>query len=60
MQVTYRNYAEDTTLQDVLEISGSTDFGFIEAQKLVIAGYSALQAHSTDQLQTVINFCGGT
>ncbi len=59
MQVTYRNYGEDTTPQDVLEISGSTDYGFSEAQKLVIAGYTAVQAHSTDQLQTVINFCGG-
>jgi hypothetical protein len=60
MQINYRNYGEEETARKVFDVGASTAYGFSEAEELVIAGYAAIQAQSSDQLHTVINFCGGT
>jgi WD40 repeat protein len=59
LQASYRDYGEEVTTLEILEISASTAYGFSEPEELDIAGYAAVQARSSDQLETVINFCGG-
>lgn len=59
MQVNYRNYGEEVTPLEILEIGASVDYGFSEPENVVVGGYAAVQAAGTDQFHTVINFCGG-
>lgn len=59
MQVNYYDYGEEVTPLEILEEGTPTFLGFSEPESLVIAGYAALQSGGTDQLHTVINFCGG-
>jgi WD40 repeat protein len=60
LQVSYRNYGDEVTPLEVLEVGALPALGFSEPEDLVIAGYAAVQSISRDQWQTVINFCGGT
>lgn len=59
MQVDYRDYGEEFTLRDVIEISARESYGFSPLESLTVAGYAAMRASSRDQLHVAINFCGG-
>lgn len=59
LQVNYRNYGEEVTPLEVLEIGTPTILGFSEPEDLDIAGYAAVLSRSSDQLHIVINFCEG-
>lgn len=60
MQVNYRDYGEEVTPLEVIEIGTPEVLGFSAPENLIVAGYAALQSSSADQLHTIINFCGGT
>lgn len=60
VQVSIHDYGEEVTPLEVLEIGAMVDFGYTVPTNLTIAGYSAVQSSGSDQLHTVINFCGGT
>lgn len=59
LQISYRDYGEEVTPLEVLEIGTPAGLGFSPPEQLIIAGYAALQSGGTDQLHTIINFCEG-